>query len=240
MNDFICKYCGKQCKNKNSLAQHEIRCKENPKRINCQCNNFNNCGRIPWNKGLTKESDKRIKNQAEKYKQNYKDGKFKVWCDGLTKETDKRVNNLSAKISDTVTNKSKDGNWHVSFSKSNIHAYNGIKLHGTWELNFAKFLDSKNIKWERPNIQVEYIFEDQKHYYTPDFYLVDFNIYIETKGYPVKRDFKKWEYFKKLYNLDIYFGDDLYNLNIIDSFKNMYNDIPNELRKKHLDLLSFL
>ena len=36
MNDsktYICKYCGKICKNKNSLAQHEIRCKENPNKI---------------------------------------------------------------------------------------------------------------------------------------------------------------------------------------------------------------
>ena len=37
---FICKYCGKECKNKNSLAQHEIRCKENPNRIKI-VNNFN-------------------------------------------------------------------------------------------------------------------------------------------------------------------------------------------------------
>ena len=28
-----CKYCGKECKNKNSLAQHEIRCKLNPNKI---------------------------------------------------------------------------------------------------------------------------------------------------------------------------------------------------------------
>ena len=27
---FVCRYCGKLCKNKNSLAQHEIRCKNNP------------------------------------------------------------------------------------------------------------------------------------------------------------------------------------------------------------------
>ena len=33
MSDYICKYCGKICKNKNSLAQHEVRCKENPNRI---------------------------------------------------------------------------------------------------------------------------------------------------------------------------------------------------------------
>lgn len=28
-----CIYCGKECKNKNSLAQHECRCKENPRHI---------------------------------------------------------------------------------------------------------------------------------------------------------------------------------------------------------------
>lgn len=33
---FICKYCGKECKNKNSLSQHEIRCKENPNKINLE------------------------------------------------------------------------------------------------------------------------------------------------------------------------------------------------------------
>ena len=32
---FNCKYCGKECKNKNSLVQHEIRCKQNPNHIIC-------------------------------------------------------------------------------------------------------------------------------------------------------------------------------------------------------------
>ena len=41
MEEFICKYCGKECKNKNSLAQHEIRCKQNPNRIECKGNNGN-------------------------------------------------------------------------------------------------------------------------------------------------------------------------------------------------------
>lgn len=31
--DLFCKFCNKQCKNLNSLKQHEIRCKENPGRI---------------------------------------------------------------------------------------------------------------------------------------------------------------------------------------------------------------
>lgn len=31
-----CVYCGKLCKNKNSLVQHEIRCKNNPDKKNCE------------------------------------------------------------------------------------------------------------------------------------------------------------------------------------------------------------
>lgn len=31
---MICQYCGKECKNKNSLVQHELRCKKNPNKIN--------------------------------------------------------------------------------------------------------------------------------------------------------------------------------------------------------------
>ena len=47
---FICKYCGKECKNKNSLAQHEIRCKENPNRIiSYFCGDYNKT-RKPTNK----------------------------------------------------------------------------------------------------------------------------------------------------------------------------------------------
>lgn len=39
--DCFCKFCGKQLKNKNALVQHEIRCKENPNRIECYGNNGN-------------------------------------------------------------------------------------------------------------------------------------------------------------------------------------------------------
>lgn len=32
MKEFICRYCGKECKNANSLRNHERLCKENPNR----------------------------------------------------------------------------------------------------------------------------------------------------------------------------------------------------------------
>lgn len=38
MEEFICKYCSKICKNQNSLTQHEIRCKQNPNKIEVKSN----------------------------------------------------------------------------------------------------------------------------------------------------------------------------------------------------------
>lgn len=46
-------------------------------------------GHIPWNKGLTKETDKRVKGVLS-------------WCKGLTNETDERVKNRSEKISKSL------------------------------------------------------------------------------------------------------------------------------------------
>lgn len=67
-----CKYCGKLCKNKNSLVQHEIRCSKNTNRIESTfvLSKFTS-GRDPWNKGLTKYTDERVLKQVQSYKQNH-------------------------------------------------------------------------------------------------------------------------------------------------------------------------
>lgn len=70
-DDLFCKYCGKEYKNKKSLVQHEIRCKENTDKINVIVEGFNKRGRVAWNKGLTKETDDRIKKLAYTRKKNY-------------------------------------------------------------------------------------------------------------------------------------------------------------------------
>lgn len=73
---FICKYCKKECKNCNSLRNHERLCKYNPNRQESPFVKFNKLktdGIINvWNKGLTKETDERIKKSREKLKLRYK------------------------------------------------------------------------------------------------------------------------------------------------------------------------
>ena len=61
---LICKYCCKLCKNKNSLAQHEIRCSKNTSVDKIETPvNFKTM--TPWNKGLTKDTDSRVAHNAE-------------------------------------------------------------------------------------------------------------------------------------------------------------------------------
>ncbi len=68
---YICKFCGKVCKNANSLRNHERLCKENPdrkidldklKKASFKRNS------VPWNKGLNKDIDPRIGKQGGNWK----------------------------------------------------------------------------------------------------------------------------------------------------------------------------
>lgn len=116
-----------------------------------------------------------------------------------------RTDEVKRKISETILTKSKNGEWHTSLAK-NIHTnYHGVDLHGGWELAYAQYLDENHIEWCRCKDRFEYVFDDKKHYYTPDFYLTSTDTYIEIKGYKTKKDLAKWKQFpqdKKLIVLE--------------------------------------
>ena len=194
---FICKYCGKECKNKNSLAQHEIRCKENPNKIQLPESNF-----IKYNKDI--KSGKRTKLYSNQY--------IKAELLGLPKpevsdETRMKCGNSGKnqiwdaerrhRHSESMKKAVKDHPMSYSCNFVNGRTprleYNGVILNGSWELMVAKYLDFNNIKWERPSIPFEYIWENKIHLYYPDFYLPEYDIYLEVKGYERERDKCKWK-----------------------------------------------
>ena len=72
-----CIFCGKLCKNKNSLAQHELRCKENPNRKSINSLDEFNAkeAELKATIGLTKETSERVARAAETLKQQYASGK---------------------------------------------------------------------------------------------------------------------------------------------------------------------
>lgn len=71
-DEYICKHCGKVCKNANAHRNHERLCPLNTERNYVS----HTLGHKAWNKGLTKDSDIRIKRLTETRNNHYKDGKF--------------------------------------------------------------------------------------------------------------------------------------------------------------------
>lgn len=101
MEEYICKFCGKVCKNPNSLRNHERLCKMNLNRderllaiLKENSNKWNHSGHPAWNKGLNKETDERIAKQSKTYSERYQ-GKNTSWFGRKHTEESKR------KISET-------------------------------------------------------------------------------------------------------------------------------------------
>jgi len=91
--------------------------------------------------------------------------------------------------------------WHIYNSKQ----HGAIKLHGTYELEFATFLDSINIKWYMQGQfpRWKYICNGINKTYSPDFYVPSWEMYIDTKGFFSEKDQEKIRLVRE-YNTDKY------------------------------------
>ena len=197
---YKCKYCERECKNLNSLKQHEIRCKENPDKIDIS----NSCiNIINYNKHIL-DGDKNVTPKRNQYTKAEYYGLEKPVVSDITRKKlsisaknqiwdDCRRKKLSERMIQAVIDNPE------SYSSSNVNGrikkcvYNDQIFDSNWEVIVAKFLDKNNIKWIRPLNGFEYIWNNSIHIYYPDFYLTDYNLYIEVKGYIRDRDLFKWK-----------------------------------------------
>jgi extradiol dioxygenase family protein len=191
MNELICKYCGKECKNKNSLAQHEIRCKYNPNRISLEYLKYRDQTNIKRNPSNQFIKAKKLGLPIPKVSEETKIKISKVWKGRKHSEESKRK--ISKEMQRIVRENPE------SYSASNVNGrvkkveYNGIILDSKWEVIVAKYLDSNNIEWTRPKIGFEYTYNETNKIYYPDFYLPKYDTYIEVKGYERDKDKYKWQ-----------------------------------------------
>lgn len=71
-----------------------------------------------------------------------------------------------------------------------------VYLDGTWELAVAKWLDDNGYNWKRNTKRFPYInLKGKLSNYTPDFWVEEFNGYLEVKGYETELDRCKWSQF---------------------------------------------
>lgn len=209
---FNCKYCNKDCKNNGGLSVHEPFCKNNPNKIKRISSRFKYG---PWNKGLTKETDIRLKYFSENLHQKYINGDIIPSWKGKHHTIEQR------EYMSKVTKRRHENGWDNKCGRAPKIKYHSdiagdVTLDGSWELSVAKYLDERGIEWRRNKRRFKYVnLHNKESYYKPDFYLVNENIYIEVKGYETDLDRCKWKQFPKNETLKVWKKDDLLKLDIL-------------------------
>ena len=135
-------------------------------------------GNPSWNKGLTKSTDKRVEKNAIAVS-NATKGKIGK------RHSEETKRKISLKMS--INNKGGKSKWYEVA---------GQKVQGTWERNCALKFEEKNIVWEKLKINqhtFQYEMNDKLRSYTPDFYLKEYDVYLEIKGHWWGEDRKKMD-----------------------------------------------
>ena len=81
--------------------------------------------------------------------------------------------------------------------KNGKYVYKGIKFRSNWEVIFAKGLDKNNIKWK---YEPKYFKLNNGDYYLPEFYLTEYDKWVEIKGYMYDHSRKNIQQFLKEHN----------------------------------------
>jgi hypothetical protein len=137
--------------------------------------------------------------------------------------TDKSPCNSRKTCSKECATKSSLNRSYNNGSRKTIYYFNKyinsiVVLESTWELKVAKLLDSKLIRWIRPESLTWIDKKNKERQYYPDFYLNDYNLFLDPKNpYCMKLDKFKMEYIEK--KVDIRYGDIKYIIDIINNLK---------------------
>lgn len=90
-------------------------------------------------------------------------------------------------------------NHRFSFTPSSVFIYKDIKMRSSWETKYAEWLDKKGFTWSyEPKT---FFLERSKLFYIPDFFVKEFNSYVEIKGYMRGNSKTKIDEFKQTNNL---------------------------------------
>lgn len=166
-----CKYCDKSFDiemTANERANHSRWCEQNPKRDEYKKTN-SDCSQMRTAEAMAKKIVSLKKAHADgKYDESHAKRKGKPG----TPHSEETKRHLREKALASP---------HRRLRRKRIE-YNGIWLDSTWEYELAKRLDELKVKWVRPN-PIPWV--DEKgvtHNYFPDFYLPDFNLFLDPKN----------------------------------------------------------
>jgi hypothetical protein len=175
---FICKHCKKELDGLSTAnkANHSRWCSENPKRIE-----------YTTRLSSARESIKNPRNQFVKAKDE-----GRVLSSSLKGKPSNRKNyHHSEKVVEQIRNKALKSSHRRLLKSTRLYTQvdgTQVLLDSSWEESLAKRLDSLGINWYRPSIPIKWQDDLGKyHNYFPDFYLPDFDVFLDPKNpYAVK------------------------------------------------------
>lgn len=126
-------------------------------------------GVIPWNKGLTKDSDRRVLKGAESLSISKIGRPGRLWTD-----KERKQRSIWAKTQG-------NGGYKRGSGRGKSGRYKGFWCDSSWELAYVIYCLDHKIDIKRNTEKRSYIFEDQIKSYTPDF-IVDSKL-VEIKGW---------------------------------------------------------
>lgn len=164
-NLYKCPHCSKSF-SKKGLGYHIW--KNHGEGINfIPFKDVNISGRSTWNKGKTKENHPSLMSTSETLKGKYASKELVVQHTPESKKL----------LSEAALKRNLGG-----VRQSKRIEYNGKVLGSSYELAVAKSLDENNITWDTCK-RIRYIDPfGKERTYTPDFYLFDYDVYLDPKN----------------------------------------------------------
>lgn len=170
---WVCSECRRAFTSRQAVTSHIYRTHTNPG----VSSGGHQKGKPAWNKGL-----KGVQVSPSKGKPGTFTGK---------KHTEEAKRKISQRLS--INNNGGRSKWYEVA---------GQKVQGTWEQNIALKFEEFGIKWVKlKTLQhtFDYVMDSKTRCYTPDFYLPDYDLYIEVKGRWWGRDREKMNIVMKTY-----------------------------------------
>lgn len=152
--------------------------------------NWGHKGYVPFNKGKTLEQIFGHK-RAEQIKQKLKNsliGKSSGKCFDPVLEQDRR-----RKIGETAKLRGNTGGYRKGAGRGKKGWYKGFFCDSSWELAWVIYHLDHNIKFDRNFEKFEYEYNEEKHFYIPDF--KKDGKFIEVKGFKNGQFYAKMKFF---------------------------------------------
>lgn len=201
---FICKHCKKEFEELSSpnKANHSRWCTDNPKREE-----------YTKNLAYARSSIKNPRNQFIKAKDE-----GRVIVSTMKGKSSSRKNYKHSKqVIETIRDKALSSGHRRLIKSTRFYTQidgSQVLLDSSWEETLALRLDSLGIRWNRPTTPIKWKDTSGKfHNYFPDFYLPDFDLFLDPKNpYAVKVQSVKLEIIKTV----------IPNLRILTTLKECY------------------